>query len=352
MPGIIPVFVPHMGCPHACVFCDQRAITAAGGVEDVGEVIAHALFRSSLPAEIAFYGGSFTAIPETDRFRFLKTAKRFLDIGLASCVRVSTRPDCVTEEILEELRAYCVTTVEIGAQSMIREVLDASKRGHTPEDTVRAARLIKAAGLGLVLQMMIGLPGDSAERTLETARRLRDLGPDAVRIYPVVVIEGTELCGMYRAGTYEPLTVDGAAELTARVLDIFDERKIRAIRVGLNPNGELSGGAAVAGAYHPAFGELARSNQMLSRVRALLGGKKDPADGLSVLVAPHMVSRMTGNKRQNIERLKSEFGFKEVRVVPDGGLSGEEISVDFFLLPRGNDNGKICVKAKMPMEGA
>lgn len=316
--SIIPIFVPHMGCPNNCVFCDQHRITGnitPPNEKTVRDTIIDGLSKTPAGAEtqLAFYGGSFTAIPVYEQKKLLGAALPFLHLGQISSVRVSTRPDAIDEERLSLLKEYGVRTIELGSQSMCEEVLRASQRGHTPEQTQAAAQLIKASGFELILQMMTGLPEDTKERTVYTARRIIDLKPDGVRIYPTVIIDNTNLCDMWRAGAYREHTVEEAVDWCAEILPMFEEAGIPVIRLGLNPTEELSGGAAVAGAYHPALGELVASRVLLGRARALL---KEYEHGEQVVLGVNRsdVSVMVGQHRQNINALVSEYGLSSLKV--------------------------------------
>ena len=253
---IYPVFIPHLGCPHACVFCNQHEITGAAAEEAMRQLNSLTeLPPQEEPYELAFYGGSFTAIPVPQQLRYLNTAKRAKEKGVIHTIRLSTRPDAVNPETLERMKQFGVRTVELGAQSMRDEVLTASGRGHSAGDVQNASRMIHEAGLNLVLQMMTGLPGDDDDGAEDTARQLIALRPDAVRIYPTVIVRGTELEARWRAGEYREHTVEDAVRVCARILPLFEAAGIPVIRLGLNPTEELSGGAALAGAYHPALGD-------------------------------------------------------------------------------------------------
>ena len=324
--SVIPVFVPHLGCPHACVFCNQRRISGRerpASAEDVREALrlARAVPREG-KRELAFYGGSFTAIPEKQQLSLLSAAKEALDAGEIDAVRLSTRPDAVDAAVLERLRAYGVETVELGAQSMDDGVLRRSGRGHTASDVERAAREIKAAGFRLVLQMMTGLPGDSPEKDLETARRLIALRPDGVRIYPTVIVRGTPLEALWRAGEYREHTVEDAVAVCARILPLFEAAGIPVIRLGLNPTEELSAGEAAGGAYHPALGELVRSRVMLEKARELLT-EIAPGSRVTLGTAERTLSQLIGQKRENLRRLRGEFRLAEIKVVSAPVNEGE-----------------------------
>ncbi len=271
--SIIPLFIPHLGCPNDCVFCDQKRISGslspACGT-DVIRALEAAKARGQRGVELAFYGGSFTAIDREIQQELLSAAAPYREDGTVGAVRLSTRPDAVDEDILRFLSSWGVRTVELGAQSLDEQVLLASGRGHTAADTVRAAGLVKAAGLQLVLQMMTGLPGSSRESDVRTAHGVIALRPDGVRIYPTVIVKNTALEAMWRSGRYQEHTVEDAVAVCADILPLFRAADIPVIRLGLNPTEELSHGGAVGGAYHPALGELVRSEVMRRRAEALL----------------------------------------------------------------------------------
>lgn len=315
---IVPVFIPHLGCPYACVYCDQRRISGQHGpvsealVEQAVESAA-ALPRTGARRQLAFYGGSFTAIPARKQIRLLIPAKAAIDRGEIDCIRLSTRPDAIDPETLDRLRTYGVETIELGAQSMDDEVLRLSGRGHTASDVAAASEMIRAAGFRLVLQMMTGLPGDTPDRAIETARRLISLRPDGVRIYPTVIVRGTELHELWLAGRYREHTVEDAVSICAKLVPLFERAGIEVIRVGLDPTEELSGGEAVAGAYHPALGELVRSRIWLDKARGLL---KDLPRGSAVVLGapPEKLSQVIGQRRGNVRALIEELGLRELRV--------------------------------------
>ncbi len=315
--SIIPVFVPHLGCPHQCVFCDQRRISGAlrpARPEDVVRAIEEGLARlkpGTIPT-LAFYGGSFTAVPLEEQKALLGAARPYLQAGQLRDIRLSTRPDAINDEILALLQESGVATVELGVQSMDGEVLRLSRRGHTPEDAERAARAVKDAGFELILQMMTGLPGDTPEKSLDTARRFIALRPDGVRIYPTVVIRDTPLYDAWRAGTYREHTLSDAVALCAALCELFDGAGVPVIRLGLNPTQELSNGQAVAGAYHPALGELVLARRYLARERALLS-EADCGKEVLFAVKPGRVSAAAGQKRENVTVLQREFALAGVK---------------------------------------
>ena len=329
--SIIPVFVPHWGCPHACVFCNQRSITgqrkpaSAADVQQASKSAA-AFLPKGEKRQLAFYGGSFTAIPAEEQEALLGAAQPYLKSGLLSSIRLSTRPDAIDPETLARLKRCGVETVELGAQSMDEEVLRLAGRGHRAEDVERASRMIREAGLSLVLQMMTGLPGDTPEKDLETAKRIIALEPDGVRIYPTVIVRGTALYELWRAGQYREHTVEDAVAVCARLLPLFETARIEVLRVGLNPTEELSGGEAAAGAYHPALGELVRSRIYRNRAEELLAGIA-PGSRVTLTVGRGKTSQMTGQHRQNLDWLRERFDLAEIRVRENPAPEGETVMV-------------------------
>ena len=328
---ILPVFVPHLGCPHACVFCNQRRISGAQSPakpEDVKNLTAQsaAFLPQGGKRQLAFYGGSFTAIPEKEQEALLSAAKEALDRGEIDAIRLSTRPDAIDDAVLARLRRYGVGTVELGAQSMDDGVLRLSGRGHTAADVERASALVRAAGFELILQMMTGLPGSTCEKDVETARRLIALKPDGVRVYPTVIVKDTPLYDMWRSGAYREHTVEDAVRVCAVIVPLFEAAGIPIIRLGLNPTEELSGGAAVAGAYHPALGELVKSRVLLNKARALLQTAA-PGSRVTITVGRGKTSQMTGQKRENLRRLTEEFRLAGLRVRENPAENGEILAV-------------------------
>lgn len=316
---IIPLFIPHLGCPNGCVFCDQKKITGAGTPvtpETVKREIESSLSLAGGNCEVAFYGGSFTAIPISQQEELLEAVQPFRECGAVTALRVSTRPDAIDEKVIERLLRYGVTTVELGCQSMDETVLRMAKRGHTPEDTKKAVALLKQHGIQVILQMMTGLPGDDGTAARKTAREIIAMAPAGVRIYPTVVLAGTELETMMKRGEYESHNVEAAVELCAELYEMFLKADIPVIRLGLNPTEQLSSGDAVAGAYHPALGEKVLSRMYLRRVETLMQ-QEQPGEKVKILVHPSRVSVMVGQKRENIAALTGKFGIKEIKVLPE-----------------------------------
>lgn len=310
--SILPVFVPHEGCPCQCVFCNQRAIT---GLEDAQAQAAleagFARLGKTARPQIAFYGGSFTAIRPERQEALLKLAHSYIESGRALSIRVSTRPDAIDKESLARLKRYGVTVIELGAQSMSDEILKRAKRGHTAQDIVTASAAVKAAGFQLILQAMAGLPGETRDTARRTARLLSQLKPDGARIYPVVVLPGTELFAMWQRGEYKALTVPAAAVLCADMLEEFLKQQIPVLRIGLNPTGEL-GEQAAAGAYHPAMGELCWNEWYLRRMEKALAHFEGTAGTAVFQVPKGSYSKAAGQKKKNLLELKKRFPLVKV----------------------------------------
>ena len=327
--SIIPVFIPHLGCPHDCVFCNQKRISGSllpASPEDGVKAIDEALEKCE-NAELAFYGGSFTAISMDEQCALLSAAAPYLAAGRITSIRVSTRPDAISEDILSLLWDRGVRTIELGSQSMMDCVLSASWRGHTAADTEKAAKMIKSRGFSLVLQMMTGLPGSDREKDIITAEKIAALKPDGVRIYPTVIIRDTALADMWAEGKYEEHSVEAAAEVCSEILPIFEKAGIKVIRLGLNPSDELSGGDALGGAYHPALGEIVKSRVLLKKAREALKGVK-AGENVVLRVNPSCLSQMIGQKRSNIIKLSEEFYLNSLSV-KSADVEIGEIIVEF-----------------------
>lgn len=326
---VIPVFVPHLGCPNDCVFCNQRRIsgsTKPATADDVNKAIdsAAALLPAGAKRQLAFYGGSFTAIPVPEQLALLSAAKRRLDAGDIDALRLSTRPDAIDGAVLKRLGDFGVETIELGAQSMCDEVLALAGRGHTALDVENASRMIKAAGFRLILQMMTGLPGDTKARSVDTARRIIALKPDGVRIYPTVIVRDTALFDLWQAGLYQEHTVAAAVDYCAALVPLFERAGIPIIRMGLNPTDELSGGAAAGGAYHPALGELVKARIMLDAAREMLRtAAVAPRSAVTLGVNQRQISQMAGQHRGNIAALTAEFGLAALKIRPADVKPGE-----------------------------
>lgn len=332
----IPVFIPHLGCPNNCVFCNQRFISGHGDFDPtaVRSEIEAALSTKTddQTAEIAFFGGSFTGIERSLMTYLLSVAEEYVKDGRVNGIRLSTRPDYISREILDILSQYPVKCIELGIQSMSDKVLTASKRGHTSEDSLRAAALIKEYGFEFVSQMMIGLPDSTAEDEIMTARLCCDMGADAARIYPTVVFKNSELCDMSVSGSYKPLSLDDAIERTRNALYVFYKRDVPCIRVGLCSAENLSSEETYyAGPNHPAIGELAENalyleviRDKLDEVKSLIG--KNSA--VTVRVARKCLSKAIGQKRKNKLILEKEYHLRSVNFFESDEISEYNIQVE------------------------
>lgn len=306
----IPVFVPHRGCPFDCVFCNQRKITGSTtdvtpkDVENIIKEHLKTLPKTDRQIEVAFFGGSFTGIPIDEQSALMAAAAKFFP--QINGIRLSTRPDYITDEIMQNLLKHGVTTIELGVQSMDDEVLSASNRGHTSDTVRRAVAIIKKYPVKLGLQMMTGLVGDTREKSIYTAEQIIKLKPDMVRIYPTLTIKDTYLEKLYLSGKYKPQTLEEAVETAKIIMLMFEKEKINVIRVGLQATEEISEeGSVVAGPVHSAFRALVESSIYYDLLKATLKGKNGSA---IVEVKDSEISNAVGNKKENIKKIKSELG--------------------------------------------
>jgi histone acetyltransferase (RNA polymerase elongator complex component) len=311
----ISIFVPHIGCPNMCSFCNQRTISgtqSAPSAEEVKSVCrkAYGEIENKSETEIAFFGGSFTAIPREYMCELLESVQEFLNDGGFKGIRISTRPDCIDREILHILKKYGVTSVELGAQSMCDEVLAANNRGHTADDVVNAVGLLREYGFETGLQMMIGLYKSTAEEERRTWKKIVALSPDTVRIYPTVILEGTELGELYKSGEYVPFDFDTAVDLCAEFLSDAEIHGIRVIKCGLHAS-EFVEKEMVGGFYHPAFREICESRIYRRQLEKLIDGRSYAG----VTVPAAKLSKAIGQKKCNIEYFR-ERG-TELKIIPD-----------------------------------
>jgi histone acetyltransferase (RNA polymerase elongator complex component) len=339
---IIPFFLMNRGCPHRCIFCNER-LTAGSRPERIIEAAFAEIVRTCLagagrrsgPTEIAFYGGSFTGMDRAEQLRLLQMAAPFLREGKVDGIRISTRPDGIDAEGLDLLQRSGVTTVEVGAQSLDNEVLLRSRRGHTAADTVRALLLLKERGFKTGLHLMAGLPGDNPDRFSETITRVITLRPDMVRIHPTLVLRDTPLADAFREGNYLPLGLTEAVDLGKQALKALTAAGIPVIRLGLQTTRELEDpGAVIAGPFHPAFRTLVEAALFLEMAASLLqstleesGFPTTPLDetgtgrpAVHFTLSPADVSNFYGHLRKNINLLKRRFHLGEIRITSDPAL--------------------------------
>lgn len=330
----IPIFIPHLGCPNNCVFCNQRSISGHMSFDpaSVEAEIEEALSTVGAEdeCEIAFFGGSFTGIDRGLMIDLLERAQRYIDCGRVSSIRLSTRPDYINDEILTILSHYGVRTVELGLQSLSDRVLTASGRGHDRECAERACRLVKKYGFQLIGQMMIGLPLSDVDSEIETARRICELSADGARVYPTVVFRDTALADMTERGEYAPLCDEEAVERTASVLDIFDREGVPCIRVGLCASENLADESRVlGGANHPSVGEMAMSELYYRRICERLDSLSAEGGELTVYVSRGSVSKAIGQKKRNKLKLCKKYGLSRIKVLEKNEIIGYNIIIEY-----------------------
>ncbi len=339
----IPIFIPHLGCPNTCVFCNQRTISGrmSFDVSKTRAEIEAAL--STIPqgvrVEIAFFGGSFTGIDRRLMISLLELADSYVKSGRVEAVRCSTRPDYIDTEILDILERYGVRTIELGLQSADEAVLCRSMRGHGFAAEELACRMIVERGFTLVGQMMIGLPGADIDTELRTAEFIIRAGATAARVYPTVVFRETELCRMYERGEYEPLTLEDAVVRSAAVVRRLREGGVRVIRVGLCSSENLASDATyAAGPNHPAIGELCENRIYFERItEAARSLSLNDRSTLKITVSRGDMSKAVGQRKRNKLLLKETLGVFDVVFCESDGLNTGEISV------RAEEGEKKCI---------
>lgn len=311
---IIPVFIPHLGCTHLCVFCNQRKISGQEKLPEIASIEKQVLdYRASCKdlanreVQLAYYGGSFTAIDGEMQEQFLKVAYDLKTRGLIQKIRMSTRCDYLDKTVLERLKRYTVDIVELGVQSMDDEVLSLSQRGHTAEQVRIAARILKEQGIKLGLQMMIALPGDTPQKSLYTAQEIVKLQPDFVRIYPTAIIKDTMLADMWRDGAYEEWDWDLLLDTTAEVAAVFKQADIPIIRIGLQAADNLSTDQdLLGGGYHPALGEMVKSRMMRKQIEEILK-QSPPGRAYDISCNYRQISQIRGQKNANIRYFADKY---------------------------------------------
>lgn len=308
----IPVFIPEEACPNRCVFCNQHRIAGAECAPSVAEVVAkvdeHLLtIPDGNDVEIGFFGGNFTGIPIEEQKNYLTSVQPYFESGRINGIRISTRPDYISKDILHMLKQYHVTTIELGAQSLDEEVLKLAGRGHTASQVHEASKLIIEQGFNLGLQMMIGLPGDTAEKSIYTAKEIIRLGAECTRIYPTLVIKDTELEQLYLEEKYQPLSQEEAISRVADIVPLFIEANVKILRIGLHPSeGLLDNTSLIAGPFHVAFGELVFS-EIWRRLLTNMEFENGKRNILTLTVAAGMRNAAIGHKAMNKAMLLESF---------------------------------------------
>lgn len=320
--SILPFFIPMQGCPALCVYCDQRAISGQNAAPAAAEILAAlAAFPPDPTAELAFYGGSFTCLPEAEQLRYLQLAEDALAEGRIGGLRVSTRPDAVDAAVCAFLRRHHVVTVELGVQSFDDRVLAASGRGYTAEQALAGCAAVRAAGLRLGIQLMTGLPQQDAATARASLQQALAAGAALLRIYPTLVLRGTELAARYAAGCYQPQTLSEAVELCALLLAEALAAGVPVTRLGLNPSPELEA-ALLAGPYHPAFGALVREKLKQWQAEALLAGL-DAAEPAMLRFPRQDLPLVFGHQRQGMLALAKRW--PQLALLPDDDLPAGEL---------------------------
>lgn len=335
---VIPIFVPHLGCPNDCIFCNQHNISGQlkqVTKEEVKETVNKYLnlFKDDEAyKEIAFFGGSFTGIPKETQEELLQAAFEFIKDKKVDSIRISTRPDYINKDILKMLKKYKVKTIELGVQSTNNFILRRSGRGHTFEDVKKASKLIRRYRFVLGHQMMIGLPESGLADELKTAEDLAKLKPKLMRIYPVLVIKDTQLEKEFNEGKYKPLNVNQAVEMCKEVYYYFIKKKIKVIRIGLqttdiicNPNNENS--TVIAGPYHEAFGQLVEDgiwyDSIIERIKRL----NVKVSEIEVVVNPVNANNVFGHKKENVRKFKDIYDV-DLRVKQDETIQEGDFKIN------------------------
>ncbi|MGB3223312.1 MAG: radical SAM protein [Desulforhopalus sp.] len=323
---VIPIFIPHYGCSHDCLFCNQQKITGKGRKEkavpinimaNIDQWLARNKNRNQV--QVAFFGGSFTCLPKQEQVELLSVVQPYITGKKIDTIRLSTRPDCIDSDVCKLLKEHNVGVVELGVQSLTDRVLQQSLRGHTAGQSRRAFRLLTEAGMQVGVQLMPGLPGETSASFLRGIDEVIDLNPSFVRLYPVIVVKESGLEQMYNAKKYRPLSLKKATVLTARCYDKLTRAGIEVVRMGLQPSPSLEKNV-VAGPYHPAFGELVQSRLWLKRIRARLALLR-PEEQLLIHISHRDVSAVVGMKKQNIKRLGT-LGYSGCfTIVPDKNMA-------------------------------
>ena len=315
---IIPVFVPHLGCPNDCIFCNQKSISGQmkqiteEDVENTVKEFLNSFKEEKLYTEIAFFGGSFTGIDMELQEKLLKVAYKYVKNKQVDGIRISTRPDYIDKKKLKLLKKYGVKTIELGVQSTNDYILQKAKRGHTFADVKKASKLIRRYGFTLGHQMMIGLPDSTWIDELNTAKDLAKLKPKIVRLYPVLVIKKTELAKDFAKGEYHPITIEQAVERCKELYYFFDKKKITVIRMGLQntdiiSNPENINSEVVAGPYHEAFGQLVEDSIWYDKILSAIKKINTKVAEVEIEVNPENVNNVVGHKKENIQKLKDLY---------------------------------------------
>lgn len=315
---IIPIFVPHLGCPNNCIFCNQKKISGqkkmvtAKDVQDTIEYYLKNFKDDNRYVEVAFFGGTFTAIDKSTQEELLQAVQPYIVNKKVNSIRISTRPDAIDKDILKMLKKYHVKTIELGVQSMNNYILNRCQRGHTVEDVKKASKLIRLYGFILGHQMMVGLPESTVQDEINTAKEIIKLKPKIVRVYPVLVIKETQLAEEYEKGEYAPLTVTQAVERCKAVVELFNKKKINVIRIGLQNTEEISdpseeSSQVVAGPFHPAFRQLVESSMWYDAIVNEIKKINTKVIAVKIIANAENINLIIGHKKENILKLKEIY---------------------------------------------
>jgi len=334
-PFIIPIFLPNLGCPHQCAFCNQTSITGVTpdtiSTETLCSLINEFLEYKKTQrrsVQVSFYGGNFLGLKKEYIRILLDETTKFVKNKRINSIRFSTRPDTISDKQLDIINDYPVSTIEIGVQSMDNQVLAMAKRGHTALETEKAAALLKKRNYDVGMQMMVGLPGDDETKSLFTAKRIASLSPDFVRIYPTVVLAHSRLAVWYRNGEYTPWSLSRCVALVKNLYLFFKSKKIPVIRMGLQASEDLAKDTTIlAGPYHPAFGHMVHSKIFLDMATSIMEAEKGSCDKITIKVHPRSISKMGGLKNKNLEILKRKFQIKSFEIIPDLTLAEDKLTV-------------------------
>jgi len=337
-PLVIPIFTPHLGCPHKCSFCNQSIITNEKSFLPDSEKIRKEVdnylkFKGKRDkVQLAFFGGTFLGLDETYRKTLLDTAENLVQENKIHSIRFSTRPDTITKKNLDSLKNYSVTTIELGVQSMNDHVLSYANRGHSAEDTKNAAFLLREYGFETGMQMMAGLPDDTDETAIETAEQITLLCPDFVRIYPLIILKGSLVHKWYEQGKYKPLSLSHCVTLVKKIYLIFRKQNIPVIRMGLQASELLQDkDSMVAGPWHPAFGHLVFSEIFFDKVLdSLETASVNPGEEVILQVNPRFESRLRGNRNQNIKKLAALYPEVKFTIKSDISFNSDQLQVTRF----------------------
>lgn len=316
---IIPIFVPHEGCPHNCVFCNQNTITGVSNLVN-GNYVRNTIeeYIKTIPnknsvIEVSFFGGTFTAIDMRKQKELLEVAKEYKDRGIVKYIHLSTRPDYIDDEILINLKNYNADVIELGIQSLDKEVLLKSGRGHSDIDALKASKLIKEYGFTLGHQIMLGLPGDNFQKDIQTVRRSIGMKPDICRIYPALVIKDTPMENMYRKGIYKPYTLEECIRISKIVYGMYAASNINVIRVGLQPTKEINkDGDIVAGPFHPAVRELVEGSIINDMIFEYL--KEFNAAEAEIIINEKDISKLYANRKEFFNNIKNQLTYIKIKV--------------------------------------